>query len=179
MSFGAETVKAKLISGLGLLLFVAAAAMVVVLKDAGVPAGIASHTGTTGASSESDRTPGTYAVTSPDEGRKVVAYYFHTRVRCVSCLKIEALSRKAVADGFRKELKEGRLEFRDVDVGDPRNRHFIEDFRLVSQSLVLVEIRNGQLMRWRNLDKVWTLLGSERDFIPYVKEGVRRFLGNP
>jgi hypothetical protein len=46
----------------------------------------------------------------------------------------------------------------------------------VSQSLVVVEYRDGQQVRWRNLEKVWVLLGSEREFLPYVRERVSDFL---
>ena len=113
---------------------------------------------------------------SPEGNRKVNAYYFHGRVRCVSCLKIETLSRKAITEGFPKELKNGRLVFRDVNVEEPANRHFIDDFRLVSQSLVIVEIRDGRQVRWKNLEKVWALLNSEKEFLPYVREGVSSYL---
>ena len=128
------------------------------------------------ADSGSKGTPLTPDASSPDGNRKVIAYYFHGRVRCVSCVKIETLSRKAITEGFPKDLKNGRLEFRDVNVEEPANRHFIDDFRLVSQSLVLVEIQDGRQVRWKNLEKVWTLLGSEKEFLPYVREGVSSYL---
>jgi hypothetical protein len=112
----------------------------------------------------------------PGPGTRVVAYYFHGRFRCASCLRIESLSGKAIVEGFPKELRSGRLEFRKVNVEEAGNRHFIGDFRLVSQSLVVVEYRDGRQVRWRNLEKVWELLGSEREFLPYVREGVSDFL---
>jgi hypothetical protein len=107
---------------------------------------------------------------------KVVAYYLHGRFRCASCLRIESLSGKAIVAGFPKELRSGRLEFRKVNVEEAGNRHFIGDFRLVSQSLVVVEYRDGRQVRWRNLEKVWELMGSERKFLPYVQGGVSDFL---
>ncbi len=113
---------------------------------------------------------------SPLQGSMVVAYYFHGNVRCVSCVKIEALSRKAVAEGFPEEIKSGRLEFREVNVDEPRYRHFINEYRLSSQSLVVVQVRDGRQVRWKNLEKVWTLLDSESEFISYVRDGVSGFL---
>jgi hypothetical protein len=109
-------------------------------------------------------------------GPTVIAYYFHGNFRCASCVKIEALSRKAVTEGFPEELRSGRLEFREVNVDEAQNQHFIVQYQLSSQSLVLVEIRDGRQVRWRNLEKVWTLLDSEREFIPYVRDGVSGFL---
>lgn len=110
------------------------------------------------------------------QGPTVVAYYFHGNFRCVSCVKIEALSRKAVTEGFPEELKSGRLEFREVNVDEPQNRHFTEEYQLSSQSLVIVQLRDGRQVRWQNLEKVWTLLDSERKFISYVRDGVSGFL---
>lgn len=105
-------------------------------------------------------------------GPSVVAYYFHGRVRCVSCVKIENLSGKAIRERFPEELRTGRLAFREVNIDDPANRHFIDDYGLSSQSLVIVEFRDGRPFRWKNLEKVWTLLDSEKEFLPYVQEGV-------
>jgi hypothetical protein len=114
----------------------------------------------------------------PAQGQKVIAYYFHGNFRCVSCVKIEALSRKAVTEGFPEDIKSGRLEFREVNVDEPQNRHFTEEYRLSSQSLVIVQLRDGRQVRWQNLEKVWTLLDSEREFISYVRDGVSGFLGS-
>jgi len=47
---------------------------------------------------------------------------------------------------------------------------------LASQSLILVEVRDGRQIRWQNMEKVWTLLDSEKEFIPYVRDGVSGFL---
>ena len=110
------------------------------------------------------------------EGHKVIAYYFHGNFRCVSCVKIETLSRKAVTEGFAEEIETGRLEFREVNVDQPQNRHFIEEYQLSSKSLVIVEVRDGRQVRWRNLEKVWTLLDSEQEFVSYVRDGVSGFL---
>jgi hypothetical protein len=120
--------------------------------------------------------PSTRAGESPGPGTRVVAYYFHGRVRCVSCVKIEKLSGKAILERFPEELRTGRLAFREVNIDEPENRHFIDDFRLSSQSLVIVEYRDGRQVRWMNLEKVWTLLDSEKEFFPYVQDGVSSYL---
>ena len=109
-------------------------------------------------------------------GPGVVAYYFHGRVRCTSCVKIGNLSGKAIRDRFPEELRMGLLAFREVNIDEPENRHFIDDYGLSSQSLVIVEYRDGRQVRWKNLEKVWTLLDSEKEFFPYVQEGVSSYL---
>jgi hypothetical protein len=114
---------------------------------------------------------------APGQGTRVVAYYFHGRFRCASCMRIESLSGKAIREGFPEELRSGRLAFREVDVEEPGNRHFIYEYRLVGQSLVIVEFRDGRRVRWKTLEKVWTLLGSEKAFLRYVRDGVSSYLG--
>ena len=169
--------KTKSFITVALLVFVVVAVGFLVVKEIRTSEGIASPLGTgLTADPVSKGAPPIPDTSSTDGNQKVLAYYFHGRVRCVSCVKIEKLSRKAITEGFPKDLKNGRLEFRDVNVEEPANRHFIADYRLFSQSLVLVEIRDGRQVRWRNLDKVWTLLNSEWEFIPYVQGGVADFM---
>lgn len=109
-------------------------------------------------------------------GSGVVAYYFHGRVRCASCVKIGNLAGKAIRERFPEELRKGLVAFRQVNIDDPENRHFVDDYGLSSQALVIVEYRDGSQVRWMNLEKVWTLLDSEKDFLPYVQEGVSSYL---
>lgn len=109
---------------------------------------------------------------------KVLAYYFHVTVRCVTCRTIESYSREAIEQGFAKELKEGTLELRPVNVQLPENRHFIRDYQLYTRSLVLVKLRDGKQVEWRNLEKVWELVGRKRDFFKYVQSNVKAYLGD-
>lgn len=109
-------------------------------------------------------------------GPGVVAYYFHGRVRCASCVKIGNLAGKAIRERFPEELRKGLIAFRQVNIDEPENRHFIDDYGLSSQSLVIVEYRDGRQVRWKSLEKVWTLLDSEKEFLPYVQDGVSSYL---
>jgi hypothetical protein len=108
---------------------------------------------------------------------KIVAYYFHVTVRCVTCRAIEQYSREAIEQGFREELKNGAIEWRPVNVQLPENRHYIQDYRLFTRSLVLVKMRDGKQVEWRNLDKVWELVGRKGDFLKYVQTNVKAYLG--
>ena len=110
------------------------------------------------------------------QGDRVIAYYFHTTYRCATCRRIEAYSREAVDTGFARELKDGSLEFRLVNIQLPENRHFIEDYQLFTKSLVLVRIKDGKQEEWTNLDRVWELTGNRDAFLGYVQQGVRGYL---
>jgi hypothetical protein len=107
----------------------------------------------------------------------IVAFYFHGNARCATCRKIEAYSDEAVHSGAAEALAEGALSWRVVNVDEPANRHFIEDFQLVTKSVVLAEYRDGEVVRFKNLDKVWQLVRSKDRFVEYVQSETRQFLG--
>ncbi len=117
--------------------------------------------------------------TNPDPaaGKHVVrVYYFYTTQRCASCRKIEALSAEAIRASFERELGDGSLEWEAVNTDDPPNQHFIEDYKLYTKSLVVVDVASGKQMRWKNLPKIWELLRDETAFRQYVESEVRAYL---
>jgi hypothetical protein len=61
------------------------------------------------------------AVTS--HNATVIAYYFHGTFRCSTCRTIEQYSHEAIQMYFAKELGNGRLEFRPVNIDEPENKH--------------------------------------------------------
>ena len=107
---------------------------------------------------------------------KVVAYYFHTNTRCDTCRKIEAYSKEAIQEGFKTELRNGTLEMRIVNYEEPENRHYIKDYKLVSKSLILVNVVDGKQTEWMNLKLVWQLVKNKKAFLNYVRGEVRNYL---
>ena len=115
-------------------------------------------------------------VSAQSPSHKVVAYYFHTNTRCDTCIKIEAYSHEAIEEGFKTELKNGTLELRVVNYEEPANRHYIKDYKLVSKSLILVNLVDGKQTDWTNLKLVWTLVKSKEAFLNYVRGEVKDYL---
>jgi hypothetical protein len=95
---------------------------------------------------------------------KVIAYYFHGTFRCTTCRTIEEYSHDAIQTYFAKELGNGSLEFRPVNVEEPENKHFIQDYQLVSKSLVLSLVSDGKEKKWKNLADVWKLVRDKEKF---------------
>ncbi len=143
-----------------LLLFVAASVAVLAVKEF------------RGTASKPEGRRAAAGIAGGAPGRGVIAYYFAGKVRCVSCRKIEALSRKAVEGGFPAEAADGRVRFLVVNVDEPGNRHFVEEYRLDGSGLVLVETRDGMPAAWKKLPDVWTLLDDEPRFLEYVRGNV-------
>jgi len=122
-----------------------------------------------------DQNP-TDAVQAASKERQVMVYYFHRTARCKTCLKIEELSKNGVEANFASELKDGDLVFKSVNVEADGNEHFVEDYELVSQALVLVDYRDGVQQKWKSLERTWELVHTEDEFDGYVRDEVRTFL---
>lgn len=120
----------------------------------------------------------TAAVAAPDStvSPRVVAYYFYTTKRCASCRKIEAWSAEAINTGFADELENGSLEFRALNIDEEDNKHFIDDYKLYTKSLIVTKRADGSETEWKNLQKVWELLGNQDEFVQYVQDEVAAYL---
>ncbi|MRR52887.1 MAG: hypothetical protein EG822_00045 [Deltaproteobacteria bacterium] len=108
---------------------------------------------------------------------KVVVYYFHGNTRCVTCKKIENFAKSAIDNGFAAELKTGQIQFRAVNVEEPNNEHYVQDYQLVTRSVVLSRIQNDKQDAWKNLDQVWTLVRDPEAFQRYVVNETKQLLG--
>lgn len=111
-----------------------------------------------------------------DTGHKVVVYFLYFLPRCPTCNAIEAYAREAVEAGFRDDIEAGRLEWRTADYDRPVNAHFVDDFDLETKSVVLVEVRDGRFVRWKNLPRVWDLLDDKEAYLTYARENLAAFI---
>lgn len=115
----------------------------------------------------------TAAAESAAQADKTIVYYFHGKARCPSCLKIEQYSAEAVKTGFVEELKAGTVEWYQVDTDEKENAHFVKDYNLFTKSVVVVKVRDGKQVGYKNLDKVWEYLGNKERFVKYVQDETR------
>lgn len=103
----------------------------------------------------------------------LVVYYFHGTARCRTCNRIEALTRAALEGHFSPELESGRILMLSLNREKPGNAGYVEDFGLASNSVVVVEFRDGRRRRWKNLKRIWELVADESAFTGYIAEEVR------
>lgn len=111
-----------------------------------------------------------------NENTQFIAYYFYTSKRCASCYRLEEWAETAIKNHFKKEIENGRLEWKTVNVDKPGNKHFTKDFNLYSKSLVIVKQNDGETVHWKNLDKVWQLLKHKDKYFDYVTTELREFM---
>jgi hypothetical protein len=122
-------------------------------------------------------TPSTPAAAATQSAqRKLVVYYLHGTYRCPSCNKIESLTKEAVQEGFAQAIAKGRVELRVLNVEEPGNEHFVQDYKLYTKSVVLSDLKDGKELKWKNLEQVWTLLGNETKFIDYIQKEMKSYL---
>ena len=116
------------------------------------------------------------AGTGNSSNHKLIVYYFHGNFRCHSCTMIEALTKQAVNSGFSDQLKNGRIELKVINIEEPGNEHFVDDYKLYTKSVILSDVNNDREVSWKNCEKVWTLLGNEQKFIKYIQSEVKTLL---
>jgi hypothetical protein len=109
---------------------------------------------------------------------RVIAYYFHGSQRCKTCLTIEAYTAEAIRTGFANALSSGALEWKVVNIEEPENEHFVEDYQITTRTVVLVEMKDGKQVRWSTLDRVWDLVGDQPAFAAYIQEETKGYLGS-
>lgn len=169
--------KAKTVITVMLLAFVIASIAFLVIKELSKPstAPVSPQADEQAASVEPDSdTP--IVPEKNTAGRKVIAYYFHGNVRCVTCRTIEAYTSQAIEAEFSQSLENGLLEWKIINLDEPGNEHFVQDFQLVTRSVVIEESVDGKRTRWKNLQRVWDLVGDKDAFLKYVQDEIGDYL---
>jgi len=168
---------AKTIVTVVLLVFVAVSVGHLIIRETGGrPAETMTQTqGEPAASDQKEHAPS--AATEKQAESKVIVYYFHGNVRCVTCRTIQAYAKEAIETGFPEALRDGHLEWRVVNVDEPDNDHYVQDFELTTRSVVLERLAAGKRQEWKDLRRVWELVrGDKKAFLSYVQDEARAYL---
>ena len=109
-------------------------------------------------------------------GCEVRVYYFHTNTRCFSCYKIETLTETTLLEDFSVPLEEGLVSWLPINVEEPENEHYVEEYEIYTKHVILSEVEDGEEVRWKDLPKVWDLLNDEETFREYVRDELNGYL---
>ena len=115
------------------------------------------------------------AESAPGSPRFIATYYL-SNIRCPSCLTIEKLTEKTLKTKFPEELAGGLLQWRTINIDEKGNFHFVKDYNLYTKSVIISENKDGKEIRWKNLPKVWELLGDEDKFARYLTDEINAFM---
>ncbi len=120
------------------------------------------------------------AFAAPQQGPSpaivVKANYIHADYRCVSCLKIERWSSIAIQGGLADSMKTGRLAWGTQSMETPEGSALADKMGLTTKSLVLMEMRNDKMTRFKVLPDTWKHLRDSVAFSNYVKTETVAFL---
>jgi len=127
-----------------------------------------------------ERRAGTSETVAPAESApavpaSTVVYYFHGTRRCPTCRKLEAYTNEAVTTGFAGDIKAGTIAWQAINTDEPGNEHYVKDYVLSTKSVILSAVVDGKETRWKNLPRIWDLVGDKAAFIAYIQEEIRTF----
>jgi hypothetical protein len=108
---------------------------------------------------------------------RVAAYYFHPTIRCMSCLWIEARSDSTIRAAFSPALREGRLEWRSINIEEPANQALARRLEIEGSTLVIAQLIGGEIVRSEHVDQAWYLVGKPRETYELVRGRVAAYLG--
>ena len=115
-------------------------------------------------------------VVEPSPDTYIVVYYFHGNYRCITCRNIEMYTREAVNEAFLAELGNGSLHIQILNMQDPVNEAYVNDFKLEYYVVVLEKIVDGKRVEWKKLERVWDLLNDKDALKKYVISETRAYL---
>ncbi len=165
--------KAKSITGILLLSFAVFSLIILVKNElfSNTEESVNQMTETESASGESGFQTGGSEVED-----KIIVYYFHGDFRCPTCEALEVYADEAITSGFQEELNSGILDWQRVNYDKVWNEHFWDDYNLEFQSLILVEVRDGEEKGYKNLKEIWELVSDKPVYVEFVQQEVGQAL---
>jgi len=107
---------------------------------------------------------------------KVELLYFHPRFRCVSCNNVEKYARQVAEGEFAKEINDGKLVFKSLEIDDPKNKELVQELGVTGSSLYVVASGGGKRehgeiksvwLHWNNPEKCKDIITSELKSVLY------------
>ena len=114
--------------------------------------------------------------TAQSKKTEVKVMYFHGPMRCHGCIVIENETKATMEGVFDKEIKSGKVKFDIIDFHKEENEHYIDKYKLETQTLIIAKFVDGKQTEWKNLDKIWKYGGDSNKFKRYVSSEIKKLL---
>lgn len=130
----------------------------------------AARSGDAGPSGTTNSPGSTTQPTTAKGEQKVVVYYLHATIRCVTCNAIEAMTDELIRTEFADAIASGRLEWKRVD--------YLQDEQLASRynvggnMVVVARFQDGKEVQAKRLNKVMDLANDRAKFMDYVRSAI-------
>lgn len=101
-------------------------------------------------------------------------YYMHATFRCATCNSVESRAKELIARNFSKALTERKIAWEEVNF--QKNEALAKKFDIAASCMVVAQIKNGNIIDFKRLDKVWALIDEPDDFDRYITDAVEHAL---
>lgn len=105
---------------------------------------------------------------------KINVYYMHATFRCVTCNTIEKLTKQLLDSKYKKQMQNGSIIFSEVNF--QKNEQLAKQFDVLSSCVVVARTKNGKIISFERLDKVWELVSNPDEFYAYLSKAIDGFL---
>jgi len=105
---------------------------------------------------------------------RVRVYYLHATFRCATCNTIEKMTRDLLDQQFGDPVADGRVEWREADFQE--NEALAKQFDVIASCVVVAKVRGDDVLDFKRLDDVWTLMGEPPKFNAYIGDAIREYL---
>jgi hypothetical protein len=107
---------------------------------------------------------------------KVQVFTFHATQRCAICIAIGKLSGEVVEEYYQPELRDGKIEVREINIDLPENEELAAKFQANGSALKINAIYDGQDHIIEDT-AVWRLTSNPIQYKSYLKNKINNLLG--
>jgi hypothetical protein len=97
------------------------------------------------------------------------ATFFHYNDRFHSRIKLERWAAQAIQVGLEDSIRTGRLRWGTMDLESTQGSALADKVGLMNKNVVLMEMRDGKMVRSKELVETWKLLRDSSAFSRYVR----------
>jgi disulfide oxidoreductase YuzD len=130
----------------------------------------------TEAQSQNNQIPENQSQEKKQSAEKIQVFVFHATQRCYSCITIGKFAGETVNEYFQPELRNGEIEFREINIDLPENKELSRKFQAGGSSLYINAVINGQDNIAEDV-AVWRLVNNEVQFKNYLKNKLDNLFG--
>jgi hypothetical protein len=106
-----------------------------------------------------------------DTKTRFTAIYFHAKHRCPTCETIEAYAH----DALSSEIEQGNIAWKIADYTAEENKPIVQQCEVFTSTVVLLDVQDGKVIRWKNLEDVWNYTSDKTAFTSFMNESWTTF----
>ncbi len=110
-----------------------------------------------------------------EKADKIEIVHFHSTYQCYSCIYIGEMALKSLEKNFAKELEDGKITFKEIDVDKKENYEIVSKYGATGSSLFF-GLTMGEKEKTSQDTRVWSLIGRDEEFEDYIVNKINTLL---